>query len=321
MTPRSRWAGAFLALLLWLAGSAPARAETVTLEEYRAHLAAALAVLEGAGSPAAGLRQARTDLAAITAVLLPSGETVTITTPLLDGVSDPTVARARLGVAESQIRLAAHDDLAARQALLAGILARPEFNDAESLWDRFVRWLNGWLERLFPEREQSVWDTPAAGQATDVFGWMIAAAGAILIVALLAWWLRRFIAGFVADAELRRRLASGEEMPLTAADARRQATAQASAGSYREAVRSLYLAALLGLEEREVVVQDRTLTNREVLARAAGTPELGTHLSPVVQTFDEVWYGVREPDAETFATYEREVDALSKVRDGGERAP
>jgi hypothetical protein len=37
------------------------------------------------------------------------------------------------------------------------------------------------------------------------------------------------------------------------------------------------------------------------------------HLEPVVATFDQVWYGVREPDQTTFTTYEQEIDTLAAV--------
>ncbi len=290
------------------APSRPNQAETLSLEAYRARLAAALAGLEADGDPAHALAAAQEDLARVEAVTLASGESMPLL-PLLDGVTEPEIARARLRTAAAQIERAAGDDLAQRQALLAALLAGPQFQARESVWDRFWRWLESLLERRFPRLGDAV-EGDAGEQALNIVGWAVVAAGAALLVALLAWWLRRLLAGFVADAELRRRLAAGETLPLTAAEARRQAGAQARAGSYREAVRSLYLAALLSLEERQAVVHDRTLTNRELLARTEQATPLRAHLAPVVQTFDRVWYGVSEPDAATYTAYVAEVDAL-----------
>ena len=36
------------------------------------------------------------------------------------------------------------------------------------------------------------------------------------------------------------------------------------------------------------------------------------HLQPIVEVFDDVWYGVHEPDDATFARYQAEVDALQQ---------
>lgn len=314
MKRRSSWLALAVALAAWLACTLPARAEGVTLEQYRTRLAAAIAAIEGAADPRAALAEVTEGLAAITSVRLPNGLDLPLHEPLLGGSKmSPQVALLRLRAAEEQIRLSAGDDLAARQALLASILERREFSGSEALIERLLRRIERWWESLWANQEVSPQVAQAEDAATNAIGLVLRVTGGIVVVALLAWWLRRFIAGFVGDAELRRRLAAGEEMPLTAAEARRAATEQARAGSYREAVRSLYLAALLSLEERGVIVSDRTLTNRELLARAGPGQEVRAHLAPVVSTFDEVWYGVREPNAAAFDAYEREVDALNAL--------
>jgi len=143
-------------------------------------------------------------------------------------------------------------------------------------------------------------------------------AGGVLIAILLGYWIQRLLRNFVGDAELRRRRANGDEMPLTASEARTQAAEQAQTGSFRAAVRSLYLSALLALEENEVISSDRTLTNRELLARtgaARAGEQIKPAMQPVVQRFDDVWYGMTEPDAMTYATYEEDIERLNqKIR-------
>ena len=96
----------------------------------------------------------------------------------------------------------------------------------------------------------------------------------------------------------------------------RRASAQQAlpnVGNYRSAVRNLYLAALLTLEQHGLVPADRSLTNREVLGRVDSTHPLRPHLQPVVETFDDVWYGVHEPDAGTYAAYAHSIDELETL--------
>jgi hypothetical protein len=40
---------------------------------------------------------------------------------------------------------------------------------------------------------------------------------------------------------------------------------------------------------------------------------LRPHLQPVIDVFDEVWYGVREPDQTTFTAYAHEIDQLGEI--------
>ncbi|MBK8046909.1 MAG: DUF4129 domain-containing protein [Anaerolineales bacterium] len=67
------------------------------------------------------------------------------------------------------------------------------------------------------------------------------------------------------------------------------------------------------MEERGLVVVDRSLTNREMLARVPNNHPVRPHLQPVVDTFDEVWYGMHEPDAAAFTSYGASIEALNKV--------
>ena len=154
---------------------------------------------------------------------------------------------------------------------------------------------------------------PAGAAAARGLVWLVAGVGGVAIALLFGYWLSRLLGAFVADAEARRRREAGDDEPVTAAAARQRAVAQAQAGQYRQAVRSLYLSALLRLEERGLVRADRSLTNREYLAQVAGQAEVQRHLQPVVQTFDDVWYGVREPDRATFLRYQQEIDALNEA--------
>jgi hypothetical protein len=302
--------------LLLLAGPAVVAARQagapVTLADYRARLEQALDALERRLPEA--LAMARAVLApdgAGVAVRLPGGEVV-IAQPLLPAAASEAEALGRLRLARAQLAAAERDDAAARLARLRAVLARHEFAElyrAPSLWERLWEWLRAWLPRLRPGAGGGMSEVVAEGVA-----WAVATAGGLAVAVVLSYWLHGLLTGIVADAEARRRQAAGEAEPATAAAARRQALALAGAGNYRQAVRQLYLSALLHLEERGVVRADRSLTNREYLAQVRDDPATRAHLQPVVQTFDEVWYGLREPDDDTFRRYQREVDALTERR-------
>lgn len=320
-------------MLLLCAASLPLRAQTqqepLTLADYRAELTAAIADLEAVpdDEAAAMLDLWQQRFAEIEEVELPNGETVSTRSLLAD--LDPygeleqnstdesllqtprEIALARLRGAVAQIDASASDNTAARLAILDEILARPEFNSPMSLWDRFLQWLRNLLNQLLPDN-QSAAGSGILALLIQALPWLFS----ILIVAAIIWlvsyWLQRLLRSFVTDARLVK-LAGDEELPSTAAEARQQARTAAQSGLYRDAVRRLYLAALLQLAEHDLITYERSLTNREVLKRVPPDSPIRPHLEPVIATFDQVWYGVREPDRATFSAYEQEIDTLAAV--------
>ncbi len=305
---------ALLAVLLcWLAPAvARAQAEPVTalpLAEYRAALEAARTALKRDPPDMAAARQA---LAAKETIELRSGAAVDVT-PLL-GTDDtslaPDEALARVETALQQIDASAGDRTAERLRVLDGVLAGPAFQQGETLLDRVRRWLGELLARLFPEASAPGAINPAATTTAEVVGWVVVVTAAVVLLLLLIRWLRTLLQGFVGDAAMTAARSDGE--PATAAEARAAAGRSAQEGDYRSAVRQLYLAALLTLQEQRIASRDRSLTNREVLARVPAEHPTREHLEPIVEVFDDVWYGVHEPDDATFARYQAEVDALER---------
>ena len=303
------------------AATQPPTGNPISLEEYQSRIAQALAAIEQAAdvTEAERVQAGQALLADIGAVQLPSGETVEIA-PLLSGQESLEDAIQRLRVVQSQLAAAGRDDAAHRLALLRTILARPEFTPQLSLWERIQQWLGDLLQKLFPNLGEIT--SPVPGRVGEVLVWLLAGAGGLLIVFLLSYWLAGLLRSFVADAEARRRAESGETEPLTTHSARQQATDLALAGNYRQAVRLLYLSLLLQMEERGFLRYDRSLTNREVVAQVTpAAPAVGAGLQPVVQTFDAVWYGLREPDSETYQHYEQDVDRLRGTLETAQEPP
>ena len=94
----------------------------------------------------------------------------------------------------------------------------------------------------------------------------------------------------------------------------KQAGEIARGGDYRAAMRYLYLSALLWLDERDMLRYDRALTNREYLERLRDNAMLRERLRPMVETFDQVWYGHAPLDAQALAAYRAQVEALRDVK-------
>ena len=256
-------------------------------------------------------------LASVNRVRLPDGAVVT-PRPLLglpddDPLPSPAVARARVTAVLDQLLSTSSDRTAARLASLEDVLARAEFSQPETLWQRFQRWLAQVLARFLPDAMPDPTSNGALRTIARAAGWLIALAGILLLAWLLSFWLQALLANFVPHAAKRRAGDGVGDLPSSAQAARVVAAEHAGSGDYRQAVRHLYLAALLSLDERGLVRFERSLTNREVLARTPEDATLRTHLEPVIATFDRIWYGVQEPDHETFETYRHEVDELDQI--------
>jgi hypothetical protein len=289
--------------------SAPA-----SLADYIAALQTAQAALADPAAPRA-LVAARAALATVEQVALPSGEVVTLT-PLLGSDGEeitPEAAAARVQMVLTQLSAAGNDDTAARLAALQRVLSGPAFAQGESPWEAFVRWLAEWLDRVLPDPTPAASGAPAAEGIGDLAAWIFGGAATVAIVLLLAYWLRGLIGGFVANAETSGEGTGTDDLPQTPAEARARAAGSADAGDYRSAVRNLYLAALLTLEQHGRVPADRSLTNREVLSGVSTDQPLRARLQPVVETFDDVWYGVHEPDAGVYHAYTRAIDDLATL--------
>ena len=306
-----------LFVTLWPVGPLHAQDDApLSLSAYQERLAAALAQLESG----VDLEKVQADLAAIEQVRLPDGRILDIE-PLLEGIENVDDARVRLETVLAQLELADSDRTADRLAALERVSQRLDL-DRPSLWERFWRWLEDLWDRLTSRRRSSggagAGAGAAAGQAVStVAGWGIIVVGSLLLALLLSYWLRGLLGGILTDSAARARTA-GSDGPATAAEAREQASAQAQGGAYRQAVRSLFLSALLHLRENGLLHHVENQTNREVLASLPPHSPARPHLEPVVETFDRVWYGIREPDEQTFNAYRQAVNALMAETENGD---
>jgi len=189
--------------------------------------------------------------------------------------------------------------------LLQELWGRREFMEQDSLWQRFWRWVRSWL----PEFENQPGGATSISPLLQVVGWVLLGVGAALLIWLLSYWLQTLLGRFMGGVE-RRGERDDHAIPQTASAARNAAHRLANAGSYRDAVRQLYLSVLLSLHERNLITYQPSDTNREVLTAIRNQPQHYQQLQPVVATFDDVWYGVHEPDRTTFDRYVAAVEEL-----------
>jgi hypothetical protein len=251
---------------------------------------------------------------ALTSLELPDGRMMGIDHSYLVSLlrrSPPELARAEhlltLLLAEREIIIQGQFTEADRIALNR-ILAQPEFrwkdqnsgqaNALAKLWQSIQQKLAEWGTRIF------------GFEGSDyIYGF-----GAFLLLAVsLLFLFRNLLFGFVAEARLAPPTRTGSET-LTADTALKRAQDLSQGGDYRNAVRYLYLSALLLLEERGLLGYDRTRTNREFLRSVSDQPELETPLRNVVEVFDRVWYGYQPLDDHDYQYYEQQVEMLRQQR-------
>lgn len=269
-------------------------AQTPTVAEAIATLEAAADALENGNS-----NEAETLLGSLRAVMLANGKTINLADEAWDAVvaQPPEVATVMLRELAQRLRnpqTTLPDDSRQR---LEEVLARPEFQDAQpTLLDRFLRWLSEILPDASPDVRGLV-DT-----AVGVFG--------VLVIGLLVFFVVRMVRHNWREGES---LESFGEIPIHATEAQAKATSAAGAGDFREAMRLLYLAALLHLDEVGLLRFDRALTNREVLATVVNRIPLYTALSPVVTQFDRVWYGHAPFGASDFEQMQGQIEQLRQM--------
>lgn len=280
--------------------------EPITLAAYQEKVASWQAAIAEADEAQVAAIQA--EAAAIRQVTLLSGKVIAIQPLLGDPAAeaiDNRVALERLAAVQRELAAAPNDATAARLLLLQNLWRQPEFTEQDSLWQRFWRWVRSWL----PEFESREGGTTPISPLFQVIGWGLLGVGAVLLIFLLSYWLQTLLGRFMGSVE-RRGERDDNALPQTADEARTAAHRLANAGSYRDAVRQLYLSALLSLHERNLITYQPSDTNREVLTAVRNQPQIYQQLQPVVATFDDVWYGVHEPDRTTFDRYMVAVEAL-----------
>ncbi len=133
--------------------------------------------------------------------------------------------------------------------------------------------------------------------------------GTLVLIAIIVFFIRQIRKNLITET----RDAvdeSSKDTVLTEQAALTQSEAAAASHNFRDALRFLYLSAVLHLQEKGILTYDKSLTNLEYLHTLQTHAELQDALRPAIQVFDDVWYGYKPCNADTIGNY-REL--LQKV--------
>jgi hypothetical protein len=155
-------------------------------------------------------------------------------------------------------------------------------------------------------------DTPQVNlpPAADVSGLaqIILLVAGVIVVALVFVYFARSLQVQSAEAE-----PDVSADPTTSTDAQTRADETAQSQDYRSAIRYMYLASLLMLDERGVIHYDSSLTNREHLRHLRDKPQVYEILRRVINAFEEVWYGYHPIDEAYYQRFRQQVDELHRI--------
>jgi hypothetical protein len=303
-----------LLLLSWrllAPATASAQSQPPDLETYAGWVREAYAAAQR--SDRLGLEDASRQLVATTSVRLPGEATIAVDNgwlreALQAAEPDLPAIAARLGAIIDALAQPPSSAPADARERLERMLDQPPFKQPDapqtpSWLSDFFNWLGRLLENVFRPLGRI---SPSGGRT---IAWAIAIVGGLLLAGVLIYLLLGLRRGVVASAQANEH---DLEANLTAKTALEQAGGLARGGDYRTAVRYLYISALLWLDERNMLRYDRALTNREYLERVRDNPALRERMLPIVETFDRVWYGHLPIDADSFAAYQKQVEALRR---------
>lgn len=153
------------------------------------------------------------------------------------------------------------------------------------------------LERIrLPNRKVEGPKAPAPpslgglGQLVTLSMWIILGA---LVVLFLVWAIRQFSFSRARKLKKLKALLEDDEPERTADEWLTQAAQLEREGRFREAVRCLYLACLVRVDEAQIARFVRSETNWEHYSRIQASPRRPTDLDflPPTRLFDLVWYG------------------------------
>jgi hypothetical protein len=303
---------ALLVALLVAGSSIEATAAPISLSAYREVLLTARAEVDAARQTSGDQRRAGLDVAVATlqgvSEVEAAGATFTALphepiVSLLRSGDDSSLARASgmldetIGALSTASGSVVDPDQA--RAVLEATLRSSDFRRQPSWIEALAELLRDLLGRLFPNvRVPTISEyqiaVPLAGVIT------------LLLVIIAVNAARGLRAKVTREAVL---AAAAVSERARATDHLRAADDAIRERRLREALHHLFLASLAGLEERAGLRLDPSLTDREILARAAGSPR-AEDLGALVALYEPAWYGVREP---TPAEIDRAGDLARRI--------
>ncbi len=286
----------------------------ISFDAYRAAVAQALdhvtqARAQAVNARAPLLNQAAAALEPIHAITLPSGAQAAIdNTELVALIRDPdktSVAQTRLVALRDALTQPLAPIAANDLAALQNILQHPPFASEPSA-------LPTWLQEIL-QRIARVFDRGVDNLTRGVFDVrdVIILFGVVLVIGVVWYFIRGLRRNLVQEEALA--IFSKARATRTPNEAFHSAQQFVNQGDYRSAVRQLYLATLLLLDQRGKIKYDPTLTNREYLAQASNDARVTAALAPIVEIFDRAWYGFEPVTPTEFDAYRARVEQVKEL--------
>lgn len=226
------------------------------------------------------------------------------------------------------------------KARLNHILSQPDFSTpghSESLLGtylrKFIDWFHHTRDRIsdwFHKVVEWFWKKLQFGGDSAPFGafilWVFITVFAIGMIYLLSRFIRYQVTAYRTRKAANDETILATDEELNEPTSRRspdawisEATRFASEEDYRRAIRALFLAVLLELDQSGIQEYDRSLTNGDYLAllRNHGFARMAGAFDPFVITFEDRWYGEQtatRPDYEKCLNAYRALSALIESR-------
>jgi hypothetical protein len=217
-------------------------------------------------------------------------------------IQDRILARLQVLRSETASFEDSSTDVSGKRVLLNGILAGREFQNIHGpTWvDRFkqrmLELLIALLGRVF--RSSTI---PTIGNVT-VYGLM-----ALALLAVIYWMYRTIRNNAAIETIVPRSLAvSSKGWKLWMNDAR----LAADSGNWRDAIHLGYWCGISFLEAQELWRPDTARTPREYLRLLPAASEHRQTLGSLTRTFELVWYGTQEADANAFSETLAQLEKL-----------
>jgi hypothetical protein len=199
-------------------------------------------------------------------------------------------------------------DFGSARSKLEDILKRREFRSAratnplQTLWDRFIDWVWRIIDRLFSH----IAGHPAV---TRVLLWAVVVA---LALAFLVWLIYSLAHISLADLPFQRLPIPGEGAAAAGSwrEWMQRARAAAARGEYRDAIRTIYGAAVRRIEEAGTWRLDPSRTHREYVRLLSPDSLQRPALVAITTCFERVWYGHARASVVDYEAVLAELESL-----------
>ncbi|MEO7970934.1 MAG: DUF4129 domain-containing protein [bacterium] len=209
---------------------------------------------------------------------------------------------------ESESAASENQDKDQHTKTLAEILLRPEYArkvKEESAIGRLWREFWKWLRNLIPKPK------PIAPGTAGIFSKIAQVFVILLALAVLVFVARLFLPRLLHNRRAKRKVKAGARIVLgerlepdqSATDLLSEAEALARAGDLRAAIRKAYIALLLELGERKIIILEQHKTNHDYLRAVRRVERLYPNVKQLTDSFELHWYGLAratETDWQTF---------------------